>query len=328
MYVIYSPFLLNLGIAFLLSMATAPAHKSIKNRTNTLIASSILSFLLFFMLFGPIFYFIVTATTFLSTLDLEKVRSTIAFITDLTSKIPDFALAYKQELEQFLSSIDVSNLSQKIIAIFSHTGLKTASFITDIVFIVIFFFFFHMYGKIIADFLVLVVPYTRQRLEDFFLNLSSTMSVVSYSIVFTALFEGLLFGIFVSMFGYDFVLFSILYGFASLIPIVGGFVMWFPISMYEASIGNYQNAIIIVAYTIVVISIIADTFVRPMIINVINKKFNKSGAQIHSMMIFFSIIAGLSVFGFWGAIIGPGVTAIFVGVLRLIKEQNLLNEQG
>ena len=48
--------------------------------------------------------------------------------------------------------------------------------------------------------------------------------------------------------------------------------MWLPIAIYEASLGSVTNALIIVIYSIIVISLIADTFIKPLIINYINKK--------------------------------------------------------
>ena len=57
-----------------------------------------------------------------------------------------------------------------------------------------------------------------------------------------------------------------MYGFASLIPVVGGVLMWLPFMIYEFAVGNNSNAIFIAVYSLVVISIIADTFVKPMII--------------------------------------------------------------
>jgi predicted PurR-regulated permease PerM len=44
--------------------------------------------------------------------------------------------------------------------------------------------------------------------------------------------------------------------------------MWLPIVIYEASTNSLSNAIIIAVYSIIVISIIADTFIKPMIINI------------------------------------------------------------
>ena len=149
---------------------------------------------------------------------------------------------------------------------------------------------------------------------------SNVMSIVLYSILVTAIFEGLLFGIFISFFGYDGILLGVLYGFASLIPVVGGALMWLPLAVYEIVSGNMTNAIIISLYSIIMISIIADTIIKPMIIKYINKKIVKTPTKINELLIFFSIVAGLSTFGFWGMIIGPAMVTFFISIMQLLKK--------
>jgi predicted PurR-regulated permease PerM len=144
------------------------------------------------------------------------------------------------------------------------------------------------------------------------------MSVLFYSILVTAIFEGALFAIIGMVFGYDGLLLGILYGFASLIPVIGGALMWVPICAYELARGNVLEAIIIASYSIIVISIIADTFIKPMIIKYINK-LAKVPTNINELVIFFAIIAGLSTFGFWGMILGPAITALFISILKLYE---------
>jgi predicted PurR-regulated permease PerM len=113
-----------------------------------------------------------------------------------------------------------------------------------------------------------------------------------------------------------------MYGFASLIPVVGGALMWLPFMIYEFAIGNSKSAIFIALYSIIVISIVADTFVKPLIIKWINQKLlTDNDAKLNEMVIFFSIIAGLTTFGFWGMILGPAITAFFLTILKLFEAQ-------
>jgi predicted PurR-regulated permease PerM len=146
------------------------------------------------------------------------------------------------------------------------------------------------------------------------------MTVVLYSILITAVFEGFLFGFFLTFFGYDGLLFGVLYGFASLIPVVGGVIMWLPIVIYEATTNSLTNAVIIAVYSILVISVIADTFIKPMIIKYINQKVVKTPTSVNELLIFFSIVAGLSTFGFWGMIIGPAMVTFFISIMHLLKK--------
>ena len=174
-------------------------------------------------------------------------------------------------------------------------------------FVLIFFFFFTLYSSQIAIFIKELLPIKKEDSIILFYESSNVMTVVLYSILITAIFEGFLFGFFLTFFGYDGLLFGVLYGFASLIPVIGGVIMWLPIVIYEASTNSLANAVIIAVYSILVISIIADTFLKPMIIKYINQKVVKTPTSVNELLIFFSIVAGLSTFGFWGMIIGPAM---------------------
>ncbi|MDH5465420.1 MAG: AI-2E family transporter, partial [Thiovulaceae bacterium] len=66
--------------------------------------------------------------------------------------------------------------------------------------------------------------------------------------------------------------------------------------------------------------IIADTFIKPIIIKFINDALIKSHVKINEMIIFFAILAGLTTFGFWGMIIGPAITAFFISLLKLYRD--------
>ena len=90
--------------------------------------------------------------------------------------------------------------------------------------------------------------------------------------------------------------------------------------IYEFSIGESDDAIFIALYSVVVISIIADTFIKPIIIKEINHKLlNENATKMNELVIFFSIIAGLTTFGFWGMILGPAITAFFLTILKLFE---------
>jgi len=91
----------------------------------------------------------------------------------------------------------------------------------------------------------------------------------------------------------------------------------------KSGVGNSANAIFIVIYSIVVISIIADTFIKPLIIKEINTRLLKADdTKMNELVIFFAIIAGLATFGFWGMILGPAITAFFLTLLKLFEARS------
>jgi predicted PurR-regulated permease PerM len=145
------------------------------------------------------------------------------------------------------------------------------------------------------------------------------MGLVFYSSMLTAIFEGLLFGGFIGFYGFDGLFFTVMYAFASLIPVIGGAIMWLPVSLYMYALGDTKSAITIALYSIIVISFVADTFIKPLIIDMIKRHMHNT-IELNPMLIFFAIVAGLSSFGFWGVIIGPAITSIFISVLKFYKK--------
>ncbi len=152
------------------------------------------------------------------------------------------------------------------------------------------------------DYIKSVMPIDAKEVNIVFSEVTNVVSVVFYSILLSAILQGALFSVIGMYFGYDGLLLGIFYGFASLIPIIGGALMWVPICALEVAHGNTTTAIIIASYSIIVISVIADTFIKPLIIKYINDKMVKTPTTVNELLIFFAIFAGLTTFGFWGMI--------------------------
>ena len=238
------------------------------------------------------------------------------------SNLPKSLDFIKARLGEIIDYNNLSAIAGDSLGLAANLGKYSASFLKDAFLIIIFYFFAQYYGKTIMRYLIKIIRLPQQDTTLLSLELSNVMSVVFYSIIATATLEGTLFGIMISVIGYNGLLFGIMYGIASLIPIVGGALMWAPFMIYELSLGHTSNALFITLYSIIIISIIADTFVKPMIIKYIDVNFIKSSTKINELLIFFSILAGLTAFGFWGMVLGPAITAFFMALLKLLETQD------
>ena len=318
-YLTYKPYLLDIAIASLMAIAFGKINlilsKDFKIKNNLYIAI-IDSIILSLLIFGPFLYFVIELSKFFANFDMKLVENIIIKLQGLLHYFPDIVA---EKIKNLLSPENINQLYQAILPIIGTITQKSALFFKDAFLIVIFFFFAILYGKEILKFFKKIIPMSEKQLETLFFNTSEVMSVVFYSTILTALLEGVLFGFIVNFFGLDFLFFSIMYAFASLIPIIGGIIMWGPVSLYLYSQGNTHGAIIVAIYSIIVISIIADTFIKPLIIVGI-KKFFETEIEINSLLIFFSIVAGLSSFGLWGIIIGPAITTMFISILRFYEK--------
>lgn len=315
---LFRPFLLTIAIAVLMAVATANLHHKIFVKTKKkYLAPIILTALMSLLFFAPLGYTSFSLASSIKEFDLTQVQTTITKLKAIDFNLPDEFSFVEPKIKEFLNEIDLNNLGKNILNYASNFTKSGAKFFTELVLIVIFYFFANYYGVELVGFFKRLLPLRKKEFENILSEVSNVMSVVFYSVIITAVFEGCLFAMFLVYFGYDGLLMGILYAISSLIPLIGGALLWVPVSLYEYSHGNTTNAIVIALYSIVVISIIADTFIKPLIIKWINEKLLKTPANINELLIFFAMIAGISTFGFWGVILGPAILALFLSVVKL-----------
>ncbi len=316
-YLVYRPYLLDIAIASLMAVAFGKINLILSKKIDKHIYVTIIdTLILSVLIFGPFLYFIIELGKLVSSVDPEIVKKILNELLKLVNYLPDII---SEKIKKILSPENFNQIYQTVLPVIGTITQKSALFFKDAFLIVIFFFFAVLYGKEILKFLKKIIPMSEKQLETLFFNTSEVMSVVFYSTILTALLEGTLFGFIVSFFGLDFFFFMVMYAFASLIPVIGGIIMWGPVSLYLYSQGNVKGAIIVAIYSIVVISIIADTFIKPLIIVGV-KKFFETEIEINSLLIFFAIVAGLSSFGLWGIILGPAITTMFISVLKFYEK--------
>lgn len=96
--------------------------------------------------------------------------------------------------------------------------------------------------------------------------------------------------------------------FLSIIPMVGAWIVLYPAGIYLLIMGQIWQGIVLIAVTAVVIANI-DNLLRPRLVG------RETG--MHDLLIFFSTIGGMSVFGVMGFIVGPVIAALFLTVLEI-----------
>lgn len=321
MYRLYEPFWISIVVASLLAISTHHIQLGFFNLTRSRFWASALSTLVLSALFfAPVSYFLFHLSVFLQHLDPALLQKIDLHLRSWIAHLPPALSNIEAKMEVSLSRFDPATFAQNSLDYASQIGGFAMTFLSRTIFILSFYFVALYYGKDIFEFFKRSAHFPQQESTLIIFEMRSSMSVVFYSILATAVFEGALFGIAVEHMGYNGLLFGIMFGFASLIPVIGGAIMWLPFTLFELSIGNTQNALFIALYTVIVISLIADTFIKPVIIKLINKRLIKPEDKINELIIFFAIIAGLTTFGFWGMIIGPAITVLFLTLLRISGE--------
>lgn len=321
MYLLYAPFLLAMTIAVLLAISTSNIQEFfLKHLGSRFYASFVSTFLLAVLFFVPLGYFLITLSIKLNTLDAQFFVNIKNYMLTKIENPPEFLEFAKPYIFENIEKLDIASLSKSALSYTGTVGAFSIGFFKNSFLMIVFYFFVLYNGEHIFNFLRRIVQMSADESTTLIKELSSVMGVVFYSIIVNAMLQGILFGLAISFMGYNGVLFGVMYGFASLIPIIGGAVMWLPFMLYELSAGNESNAIFIALYSVIVISVIADTFIKPLIIKEINKRLLKEDdTRVDELIIFFAIIAGLATFGFWGMILGPAITAFFLTLLKLFE---------
>lgn len=94
----------------------------------------------------------------------------------------------------------------------------------------------------------------------------------------------------------------------SIIPAVGSFLVWMPAGIIMLVTGHTWQGIVILLFGTFVISLI-DNVLRPPLIG--------KEIEIHPLIILFSTLGGIILFGISGFIIGPIISALFLAVISI-----------
>lgn len=100
--------------------------------------------------------------------------------------------------------------------------------------------------------------------------------------------------------------------FCSMLPVIGTTLVWAPAVAYLFLTGHTVAGVFLLVWSAVLVGS-SDNVVRPMVI--------RGRADMNPTVIFFSIMGGLSVFGFSGLILGPVVIAVLFVLVQIYKEE-------
>jgi predicted PurR-regulated permease PerM len=99
---------------------------------------------------------------------------------------------------------------------------------------------------------------------------------------------------------------GVMMGFFSLVPVVGSAMIWLPVSISVMAGGHISLGILLIIFCIT-ISGVMDYVIRPWLIS--------GRAQMSGLLIFISVLGGISVFGMLGIVLGPMIVATATSLL-------------
>jgi predicted PurR-regulated permease PerM len=196
-----------------------------------------------------------------------------------------------------------------VIAAVSATTLATALFIFQFVVLLYTMFFFFTDGPALLDtalsYLPLAAADKQYMLERF---VSVTRATLKGTVLIGAA-QGALAGVAFWAVGIEGAIFwGSVMTVLSIVPGIGGALVWVPAAVILLVTGYVWQALALAAFCALVVGSI-DNVLRPMLVG--------RDTQMHELLIFFSTLGGLLLFGAMGFILGPILAALFVTVWEM-----------
>ncbi|MDP3896216.1 MAG: AI-2E family transporter [Mesorhizobium sp.] len=166
------------------------------------------------------------------------------------------------------------------------------------------------------------LPFTRPEAEQVFHRVFDTVHATVYGTLAVAAVQGILGGLMFWILGLPTpLLWGLVMGLLSVVPVLGAFVVWIPAAILLALDGSWAKALILAIWGAGVVGGI-DNLLRPMFVG--------SRLRLHTLPAFISMIGGLLLFGASGFILGPlavTVTMLIVGILAVRVNESAVRER-
>lgn len=159
-----------------------------------------------------------------------------------------------------------------------------------------------------------MVPLERSQTGDVLARTREVIGATVYGVIVIALIQGLLGAFIFWALGLPSpLLWGVVMFFLSMIPMAGAFLVWAPAALFLAVTGAWTKAIVLVAWGVLVVGSID---------NVLSPKLVGQRTRLHELIVFFSVLGGLEVFGVLGLVLGPVVVAITLALIEMVRQAN------
>ncbi|KLV07555.1 MULTISPECIES: AI-2E family transporter [Photobacterium] len=323
-YQLIAPYLGPIVMAFIISLLFYPIHCRISHRLPTLpnlsavLSCTLLTFMIVIPLLVVFSSIIHQGSTFsrdsynwLTTGGVKEVlgHPYVVKLMALFDKYLPFEPLDAQEIVRKIAATASKFGAQLLNTSAKLLGDATNFLINFMLMLFVLFFLLRDHDRIVAT-IRHVLPLSRSQ-EDAVLN---EVEQVAKSAVLgsflTALAQGAAGGFAMWLAGFPGLFWGSMMAFASLIPVVGTALIWIPATLYLLLVGQWEWALFLAIWCAVVVGSI-DNFLRPMLM--------QGSSGMSTLLIFFSIIGGLNVFGLIGLIYGPIIFAITLVLFKLYE---------
>jgi predicted PurR-regulated permease PerM len=309
---IFAPFFGPLGWAAVLAIFVYPWHEQLVARLGNTRAAAVTTLTVTLLIVGPglvlLTVFVQESRAALSGLDREALAGQLA--------VAEYAW---DRIRGFIPGAGSTDLGTLIHEAVSRAGgflaARIGGLLADLVVLL-----FHLFVTLFALFFFLrdadtimramrrALPFEDLRRERM---IRQTRELVYASIaagLLIAFMQGLTGGIVFAVLRLGAPVFwGAIMGFFALLPFVGTWIVWLPAAIWLLATGHVAKGLVLAVLGGLVVASI-DNFVRPAILS--------GRTQMNGLLMFISLLGGVSVFGLLGLVLGPLVTAIVAGLFE------------
>ncbi len=322
-YLVMAPFFAPLAYAGILAIVFRPLYRRLLVRLKSpSLTAGVMCVVVTVVIVAPLAYLIITLASeakqgleYLNELytsgqlqtQLESVR--IPGLEALKAILSRYGNLETLRIDALIANA-VSTISAVVGSQFTNTLANIAQTIFYFFMTLNALFFFFRDGDMIVSQLERISPLPTTQTRDTFQELKNVVEATIFGGVVVALMQGVLGGLLFAIVGLPSPVFwGAVMGFLSFLPIVGSFLVFIPAGVYLILTGSLIKGLIVISVGVVVISQL-DNFVRPILI--------AGKTSLHTLLLFFSILGGIALFGLLGIVLGPVIAAVMVTVAQII----------
>lgn len=315
LFFILKPFLGVIFIAGVLAVVFYPLYQKLVDRFNCPkgLASLATTFLILVFIIMPLA--VVSALLLKEAVDLYN---SIAFGGGSQGFISQADVLINKASSSFLpGAVDsqinfelyARNMLNWVIGHFDSIFSVVFGGILNFILMLISLFYLFIFGDKIKKGLMTWSPLPDKHDEEFIQTLKSSIDAVLRGRILVSVIQGVLVGIGFVIFGVGFpVLWGFVGGVASLIPILGTSVVIAPAVIYLFLSHSVGAGLGLLIWGAVVVGLVD---------NIIPIIFMKDKMGVHPMIVLFSMLGGVEIFGAIGFLVGPVVVSAFVALMKI-----------
>ena len=320
-YIIAKPFLGPVMIAVMLAIVFYPLHA----RTHILfkkpsVAAAVSTTFVLLIVTIPIVLLGISVSSELRTV-VQSLRDQTGSQGGLSPYLAHLGESLVKRLSAYvdLSQINLhvtllrwaEQASRPLLSIGAAAATNLLSFVLDTVVVFFSLFFFFREGKTICHGLSAMLPLNPDQTERLFTGISETMIANLYGGLAVGAAQGILTGLSFWILGLSApILWALVTGLASLVPVVGSALVWGPASILLILNGHWMKALILLIWGAAVVGQV-DVVVRPYVVS--------TRVKVHTLLIFFALLGGVEAFGIVGIFVGPVILSLTLAVLDMLK---------